>query len=58
MAMKTMTSNILAVPVVSRSTGGGNGDVVAVIEMMNKSSGPFDENDKKLVTMLAAHIAV
>ncbi|CAM9113380.1 unnamed protein product [Choristocarpus tenellus] len=57
-AMKTLTNNILAVPVVSRSQGKDSGKVVAVIEMMNKASGPFDANDEKLVGMLAAHIAV
>eukprot|EP00904_Undaria_pinnatifida_P003376 jgi/Undpi1/13039/HiC_scaffold_8.g02702.m1 len=54
-AMKTTTRNILAVPVISRGHGKDKGKVIAVIEMMDKA-GPFDENDEKLVGMLAAHM--
>ncbi|CAM9661078.1 unnamed protein product [Ectocarpus sp. 13 AM-2016] len=55
LAMKTTTRNMLAVPVMSRSDEKDDGKVIAVIEMMNKPEG-FDENDEKLVGMLAAHV--
>lgn len=55
-AMQTETRNLLAMPVISRSSGKDQGKVIAVIEMMNKAD-PFDETDEKLVGMLASHMS-
>eukprot|EP00903_Cladosiphon_okamuranus_P010751 g10161.t1 len=55
LAMNTTTRNMLAVPVINRSLGKDEGKVIAVIEMMDKAGG-FDDNDEKIVGMLATHM--
>lgn len=46
------TKSIVAVPVKDQK-----GNVIGVIQMMNKSKGPFDDYDIKMLRMLSQHCA-
>lgn len=47
------TNSILCSPVMN-----SNGSCIAVLELLNKKGGPFDEEDEKLITMLADHVRI
>ncbi len=51
---KTVT--VLAVPVLAASTAGG-GELLGVIEVLNKRRGSFDEADRELLSELAVEVA-
>jgi GAF domain-containing protein len=71
-ALGFKTRNILCAPILKQVTGdsnsgeeakgGGNAtgrpELLGVVEVINKSEGPFTANDQKLCEMLADHVSI